>query len=72
MKKTFSSMLINELSFISGQIDLYESELKTTLVHDEIEFYKFMCSIYSENVKKMHQKLNKEKQTNKKFKFISE
>jgi hypothetical protein len=73
MKKTLSSLMMNQLTIISRQLDIYETALnEKNLTQDEIEFYKFMCCIYSEVVKKIQQKIFKEKLTNKKLKFISE
>lgn len=75
MEKTLSNLLMSELTQISNKLDSYKAILKKTskkLSTDELEFHRFMTTLLEESVTKIQQKVDKEKQTNKKFKFISQ
>jgi hypothetical protein len=74
MEKTLSNLLMAELTQISNKLDSFKVISKKTskkITVDESEFYRFMSTILEESVSKIQQKIDKEKQTNKKFKFIS-
>jgi hypothetical protein len=65
---------MTEITKISNQIDVYKANSKMTskiVSEDEVEFYKFMTSILEDSLSKIQKKLDKDKQTNKKLKFIS-
>jgi hypothetical protein len=74
MGKTVYRLLMTEITKISNQIDVYKANSKMTskiVSEDEVEFYKFMTSILEDSLSKIQKKLDKDKQTNKKLKFIS-
>lgn len=72
MRRTLSNLLMKELTQISNMLDSIkiDASKKANKTQDEIEFYTFMTNLLESSVSKIQQKLNKEKQTNKKFKFM--
>jgi ferric iron reductase protein FhuF len=65
---------MTELTQISNKLDSFKVISKKTskkITVDESEFYRFMSTLLEDSVSKIQQKIDKEKQTNKKLKFIS-
>ena len=69
MTKKLSSLLVSELTQITTKLSSLDSRKKTT--QDDIEFHNFMKMILEENIEKIQIKLEQDKQTNKKVKFIN-
>jgi hypothetical protein len=67
-------MLLKELTLVSNKLDSIKASTQKTskmISSDEEEYQRFMSSLLEDCVEKIQKKIDKEKQTNQKLRFIS-